>query len=171
MQHVARQRNFGDKHSYKQKFYIADVTRPILGANFFTANNLGIDLRGRRLIDLNKCSSFLADLEAHPITLSGLTLSTATEFDRLLSFPDILVPRFHSIVNKHNIEHHIVTQGRPTFSHARRLPADKFTEAKAEFLKIEEAGIIRRSNSPWSSPLHLVPKQSGLETLWRLSTP
>ena len=26
---------------------------------------------------------------------------------------------------------------------------------------MEEAGIVRRSNSQWSSPLHIVPKQSG----------
>ena len=27
--------NFGHKHTHKQDFYFADVTRPILGANFF----------------------------------------------------------------------------------------------------------------------------------------
>ena len=48
-----------------------------------------------------------------------------------------------------------------TFSRPRRLPADRFSAAKAEFQKMEEAGIIRRSNSAWSSPLHIVPKPSG----------
>ena len=47
--------NFGDKRTYRQDFYLADVTRLILGANFFTANNVTIDLRGRRLIDLISC--------------------------------------------------------------------------------------------------------------------
>ena len=37
----------------------------------------------------------------------------------------------------------------------------KLLAAKAEFQKIEEAGITRRSNSPWSLLLHIVPKQSG----------
>ena len=41
------------------------------------------------------------------------------------------------------------------------IPADKFSAAKDEFTKMEEAGIVRRSNSPWSSPLHIIPKQSG----------
>ena len=54
-------------------FYLADVTRPILGANFFSANNIAIDLRGRRLIDLNNFSTLHATLNMQPITLSGLT--------------------------------------------------------------------------------------------------
>ena len=33
--------------------------------------------------------------------------------------------------------------------------------AKAEFLKMEKMGIIQRSDSPWASPLHVVPKADG----------
>jgi hypothetical protein len=33
--------------------------------------------------------------------------------------------------------------------------------AEAEFKKLEKAGIIRRSNSAWASPLHMVPKKDG----------
>ncbi|XP_076441065.1 uncharacterized protein LOC143280318 [Babylonia areolata] len=54
---------------------------------------------------------------------------------------------------------------RPTalmlHARARRLNPEKLAAAKAEFLKMEEMGIIRRSNSPWSSPLHVVPKSNG----------
>ena len=71
-----------------------------------------------------------------PITLSGLTLHTATHFDRLLlDFPEILVPRFQSTIIKHGVEHQIVNQGHPTFSRPRRLYANKFAAAKAEFTK------------------------------------
>ena len=69
--------NFGDKRTYKQDFYLVDVTRPILGANFFTANNVAIDLRGRRLIDLNSCCTLSAELEMQSVTLSGRMLNTA----------------------------------------------------------------------------------------------
>ena len=63
--------NFGNKHTYKPNFYFADVTRPILEANLFATNNVAIDLRGRRLIDLNYCTSFLADVEKESITFCG----------------------------------------------------------------------------------------------------
>jgi hypothetical protein len=33
--------------------------------------------------------------------------------------------------------------------------------ARAEFLRMEEDGIVRRSDSPWSSPLHMVRKPDG----------
>ena len=97
--------NFGNKRTYKQDFYFADVPCPILGANFFATNNVAIDLRGCHLIDLNYCISFLADVEKETITFCGLTLNSATQFDQfLLKFPDILLPKFQATVNKHGVE-------------------------------------------------------------------
>lgn len=37
----------------------------------------------------------------------------------------------------------------------------KLAVAKAEFANMEKLGIVRRSNSPWASPLHIVPKADG----------
>ena len=47
------------------------------------------------------------------------------------------------------------------FAKARRLDPDKLRTAKEEFRKLELAGIIRRSDSPWASPLHMVQKSVG----------
>ena len=64
-------------------------------------------------------------------------------------------------MSKHDVEHHIVTTGPPVHSRPRRLTAQKLALAQAEFQQLERAGINRRSNSPWSAPLHMVPKPSG----------
>ena len=45
----------------------------------------------------------------------------------------------------------------------RRLPPDRLVIAKVEFLEMEKMGIVRKSKSPWSSALHMVPKGKG----WR----
>jgi hypothetical protein len=47
------------------------------------------------------------------------------------------------------------------FTRPWRLDLEKHRIAKEEFLALEKAGIIRRSNSPWASPLHLVHKKDG----------
>jgi hypothetical protein len=47
------------------------------------------------------------------------------------------------------------------FAKVRRLAHDKLRIAEAEFKKFEASGIIRRSNSTWASPLHMVPKKDG----------
>ncbi len=49
---------------------------------------------------------------------------------------------------------------------AHRRPNTRFygaciTYANFFYVKLEKAGIIRRSNSPWASLLHLVPKKDG----------
>jgi hypothetical protein len=47
------------------------------------------------------------------------------------------------------------------FARPRQLDPEKHRIAEEKFLALEKAGIIRRSNSPWASPLHLVPKKDG----------
>ena len=47
------------------------------------------------------------------------------------------------------------------FAKPHRLDPDKLRVAKEEFSKLEAAGIIRRSDSPWLSPLHMVRKKDG----------
>ena len=67
--------------------------------------------------------------------------------------------------NKHDITHHITTTGAPVHSHTRRLAPEKFQTVRKEFEHMLELGIIRPSNSNWSSPLHMVPKSTPGE--WR----
>ena len=66
---------------------------------------------------------------------------------------------------KHGVQHFISTKGPSIHARARRLPPDKLEIAKAEFDRMQNMGIIRKSCSPWASPLHMVPKASGG---WRL---
>ena len=79
----------------------------------------------------------------------------------LKSFPEITTPSFSQKMPKHQVEHFIPTEGSPVDAHARRFAPEKLAPAKAEFEAMEEMGVIRRSNSPWSSPLHVVPKKDG----------
>jgi hypothetical protein len=59
------------------------------------------------------------------------------------------------------------------FAKARRLDPEKLEIAKAEFKRLESAGIVWRSKSPCASPLHMVPikmDHGGLAVITAVST-
>ncbi|BHF66550.1 hypothetical protein SprV_0200957100 [Sparganum proliferum] len=57
------------------------------------------------------------------------------------------------------------TTGSPVFARPRRLAPVRFQAAKAEFEHMLQLGIIRPSESPWASLLHMVPKATSGD--WR----
>ncbi|GFV88969.1 retrovirus-related Pol polyprotein from transposon opus [Trichonephila clavipes] len=66
-----------------------------------------------------------------------------------------------SLISKsasHGTVHHIITTGPPVTARPRRLHPKLYDAVKVEFEFLLAQGIIRPSKSPWSSPLHVVPK-------------
>jgi hypothetical protein len=80
----------------------------------------------------------------------------------LAEFEDVVCPSKVLPSVGTDVEHHIKTSGPPIASRFCRLDAEKLAAAKAEFLQLEKDGIVRRSDSPWSSPLHMVRKADGM---------
>ena len=150
------------KHHYTQDFYIADVTQPILGADFFRLHHLAIDVHGCRLLNLLNGTTHLAKSSHITTSVQGLSTRQPGVFDDILhEFPSLLVPNFASAGSKHGVEHYIETTGPPLSARARRLDPQRLASAKVTFKEMEEQGIVRKSKSPWSSPLHMVRKSNG----------
>ena len=149
-------------YTYEAQLTLADVQRPLLGADFLRSHDLLVDLRGKRLVQADT----LAPTTCSTTTGQQLHLATVENDgnkyrDVTHEFPDLLKPTFSSAEVKDNTEHFIKPTGAPVYGKARRLPPDKLQAAKKEFEEMEAMGIIRKSSNPWSSPLHIVPKSNG----------
>ena len=141
---------------------LAAVAFPILGNDFLAAHHLLVDPAQPAVI--HRPSGHLLPLSP-PIATSSVLHSlpdSSSSLQQILhSFPTVFSSDLRNLSPHHGVQHHIHTSGLPVFVKARRLNPLRLQQAKAEFSKLEAAGIIRRSNSPWSSPLHLVPKPDG----------
>ena len=147
---------------YQACLIIADVKRPLLGADFCRQHNLLVDLRGQRLIEADTYLSSPCYVSKTPVNELSPVEVEEYKFRKILhEFPDILRPTFSSADVKHVVRHFVPTTGAPIHARTRRLAPDKLAVAKREFLEMEHMGIIRKSNSPWASPLHIVPKPNG----------
>ena len=115
------------------------------------------------LLTLPNLPSFIGHLAASfpssspsPFLQSLPDLSPSLQ-DLLQAFPTVFLSDLKTLSPHHGVQHHIHTTGPPVFAKAHRLNPSRLQQVKAEFDKLEAAGIIRLSNSPWSSPFILFP--------------
>ena len=153
--------DLGLNRTFKWTAIIADVSKPILGADFLRQSDLLIDLTRDRLIDAHTFYSTTTKTSSEP-TVGLSHFSPPCPYHSLLeSFPSLTTPCFKRSEVRHDVKHHIETEGPPVFARFRRLSPEKLQIAKKEFEEMLSLGIIRPSKSNWSSPLHLVPKPHG----------
>ena len=96
-----------------------------------------------------------------PLSLN-IVDTVQNDYTKLLGqFPELTRPTTKGKPVKHGITHKIVTKGHPVFARPRRLAPDKLVTAKREFDDMIKLGVIKPSDSEWSSALHMVPKKNG----------
>lgn len=155
--------DLGLQRCYRWNFIIADVTQPIIGADFLEHYKLLVDIAGRKLIDrVTELTTHVTSEKATQQTIRTIAVGTNPRITQLLNkYEDITKESSLRNAPKHKIEHHIITTGPPVAARARPLPPEKYDIAKKEFQNMIELGICRPSDSPWASPLHMVKKKNG----------
>lgn len=153
--------DLGLRRRFSWNFVIADVSTPIIGADFLAHFGIIVDLKRRRLIDSVTKLHSIAGL-AIPTVYNVTTVIVDHPFKDLLEeFREVTLPSTIRSEVQHEVTHHIQTKGPPLSCKCRRLPPDKLQAAKREFETMLELGICRHSSSSWASPLHCVLKKNG----------
>ncbi|CAE1297154.1 unnamed protein product [Acanthosepion pharaonis] len=151
--------NIGMRRDFTWTFTQADVKTPILGADFLAHYDLAVHMNTRTLSDNTTNIAVKGTLSRHNTTGISVTTCHGREYIEILNrYPDLIQPLAGTGPAKHQTQHQIKTSGQPTFSHPRRLPPHKLEYAQKEFNNMLKDGFIRPSDSPYASPLHLVPK-------------
>jgi transposase InsO family protein len=158
-------------------FLLAAVKFPIIGVDFLKHYRLLVDPANSRLLACPPLTSPAATTEYQTVAVAtepspaggnrAAVTQVATCGEPALAvhfaakFPAVFGKAAAEATVKHDVEHFLVTSGPPISSKFRRLDGEKLAAAKAEFAKMEAEGVVRRSTSPWSSPLHMVEKPDG----------
>ena len=150
---------------YRWNIVIADTTHPLLGLDFLSHHNLIVDCGNRKIVD--NTTHFTAKTQEVNYEILqvnvGFPESIAPEIQHLIqNLPALTQPQQSpKEATTTKVFHHIDTgQKTPVYAKARQLSEEKLKIAKKEFNDLLDLGIVRRSKSPWSSPLHLVPKST-----------
>ena len=166
----SRTRCYGEKklllhvgaRTYEWKFLVADMKRALIGADFLTHSSLLVDLRNSQLVHPEELNSTPLQCTKYRSRITGLALDASDNLSPLAKlfaeFPAVTVPNFKIDHPKHAVRHTIETRGQPVRAKARPLPPQKLAAARVNFAEMVAAGIVRRSNGLWYSPLHVVTK-------------
>jgi cleavage and polyadenylation specificity factor subunit 1 len=149
----------GLRRNFTWRFVVANVTHPIIGVDF-SHFSLLVDCRNNRLLD--GVTTLSASSQAASSQVPSMkTITGGTPVDSLLAeFPDLTRPAGVRREVRHSTVHHIRTLPRPPVTcRSRRVPPDRLAIAKAKFDAMLRESTARRSESSWSSALHILPKK------------
>ena len=105
------------KRKFTVTFIIADVRRPILGADFLRRHKLLVDLCGQKLIDAHSFQSYACAATNNDLCVSPVATVDSNHYKQCLlqHYPELLRPTFHAARPSHDVSHYITTDG-PLFT-------------------------------------------------------
>jgi hypothetical protein len=105
--------NMGLRREFTWRFVVADVTQPLIGADFLSHFGLVVDCKYNRFLDAVTSLS-APDQAASSRTAGVKVISGGSSFDTLLSeFADLIRPTGVQREVRHNTVHHIRTTPGP----------------------------------------------------------
>lgn len=153
------------RRAFRWSFVVAETTYPLLGADFLSHFGILVDCKNCTIIDSStnrKLQGKVTESSIQQISINNLDHVPTEVKDLFQKHPSLLTPRTTDLTRTtSNVKHCIDTSdATPTYAKVRQLSVEKFEIAKKEFTALLQAGIIRQSKSPWTSPLHLVPQET-----------
>lgn len=158
------------RREFTWKFVVTSSTEYILGADFLTFFNLSIDMKNKSIQD-SSTGICTACKSTDNFQIYGITKELPPDVpESVIDIIDrnsgILEPQKYSDrdsqpVKKQTQYYHRIKLScdEPVFSKPRPLHPEKLRVAKAVFEGLLADGIIEPSDSPYASPLHMVPKK------------
>ncbi|CAH8497729.1 unnamed protein product [Dicrocoelium dendriticum] len=155
--------DLGLRRTFRWVFTVAAVPFAIIGIDFLRHFDLLVDAKRQMIVDAaTKLSVRGSTADVTSISPVYSFPQTSSAYGNLLSqYSKLVQPMNAALPVAAQVTHHIRTNGPPVSCRPRRLSPEKLKVARAEFEHMLELGIIRPSDSPWSSPLQMVPKKSG----------
>jgi len=163
------------RETFSRRFIVADVSQPILDADFLSHHKLLVDCTNKTIIkitDFHRSDSpnteALVFTPIYNIQQGTSTVASLSE-NITAELKNFITHKCHNTIKKDNsfktaftTKDYIITSNTAPLRQKRHeLAPEKQAAAEKEFLELEKSGIVRRSTSPWASPLHLVLKKDG----------
>lgn len=163
---------------FLENFYVTRnlAHRVLIGGDIFWKHNMDVKFSTKELVIGNQSSPLLSSKELTQATINENSLpSELVQFEEgYLSDKETreiktLIDEFADIFSKNSDDigktdfiHKIkLTDENPFKSRAYRIPQAQKKIVEDEIEKMLRTGVIKKSNSPWSSPVVLVKKKDG----------
>ena len=143
----------------KWNFTIAEVPIAVIGIDFLSHHKLLIDMANRKLIHSSELGEKKPDDVVCGIERPAILEKNFAWIET--AYPDVFDTNSYTEPVKHNTRHFIPTYGPPVCGRVRRLSPEKTECLRQELQHLLDLDIIAPANSPYGSPVHMVPKGNG----------